>query len=68
MSEPLRVLQILTNLDRDGMETMTINFYRRMNRSLVQFDFLLHREKEGDYKAEARSLGARVHRVLRRDP
>ena len=68
MSEPLRVLQILTNLDRGGMETMTMNFYRCMDRSLVQFDFLLHREKEGDYEAEARSLGARVYRVPRQNP
>ena len=68
MSEPLRVLQILTNLDRGGMETMTMNFYRRIDRDLVQFDFLLHREKEGDYEAEALSLGARVYRVPRQNP
>ena len=50
------------------METMTMNFYRHMDRSLVQFDFLLHRQKKGDYEAEARSLGARIFRVPRQNP
>lgn len=68
MIKPLRVLQILTNLDRGGMETMTMNFYRYIDRKRVQFDFLLHREKEGDYEAEARSLGARIFRVPRQNP
>ena len=68
MTKPLRVLQVLTSLDRGGMETMTMNFYRQMDRNRVQFDFLLHREKEGDYEVEARSLGANIYRVPRQNP
>ena len=68
MTEPLRVLQVMTSLDRGGMETMTMNFYRNIDRSRVQFDFLLHRDGEGDYEAEACSLGARVFRVPRQNP
>lgn len=68
MIAPLRVLQVLTSLDRGGMETMTMNFYRHIDRNRVQFDFLLHRSKEGDYEEEARSLGARVFRVPRQNP
>ena len=68
MSTPLRVLQVLTSLDRGGMETMTMNYYRHIDRERVQFDFLLHRSKEGDYEEEARSLGARVFRVPRQNP
>lgn len=68
MTEPLRVLQVLTSLDRGGIETMTMNYYRHMDRSLVQFDFLLHREWEGGYEEEARSLGARIYRVPRQNP
>ena len=68
MPESLRVLQVLTSLDRGGMETMTMNFYRHMNRNRIQFDFLLHREKEGDYEAEARSLGASIYSVPRQNP
>lgn len=68
MTGPIRVLQVLTNLDRGGMETMTMNFYRHIDRERVQFDFLLHRSKEGDYEEEARSLGANVYRVPRQNP
>lgn len=68
MSAPLRVLQVLTGLDRGGMETMTMNFYRHIDRERVQFDFLLHRKKEGDYEEEARSLGANVFRIPRQNP
>lgn len=65
---PLRVLQILTNLDRAGMETMTMNYYRHIDRARVQFDFLLHRSERGAYEAEARALGANVFRVPRQNP
>lgn len=68
MTDPIRVLQVLTNLDRGGMETMTMNLYRHIDRERVQFDFLLHRSKEGDYEEEARSLGANVFRVPRQNP
>lgn len=68
MSTPLRVLQVLTSLDRGGMETMTMNYYRHIDRERVQFDFLLHRSKKGDYEEEARSLGAHVFRVPRQNP
>lgn len=68
MTDSIRVLQVLTNLDRGGMETMTMNFYRHIDRERVQFDFLLHRSKEGDYEEEARSLGANVYRVPRQNP
>ena len=68
MTGATRVLQVMTSLDRGGMETMTMNFYRHIDREHVQFDFLLHRSKEGDYEEEARSLGAHVFRVPRQNP
>ena len=47
MSEPKRVLQVVTHMNRGGLETMLMNYYRQMDRSRVQFDFLTHREGEG---------------------
>ena len=43
MSEPIRILQVVTHMNRGGLETMIMNYYRKMNRNLVQFDFLTHR-------------------------
>ena len=55
MSEPVRVLVLDTVMDRGGAETMTMNYLRRMDRSKVQYDFLVNR----DYKAayEGRDCG-----------
>ena len=63
MSEPKRVLQVVTHMNRGGLETMLMNYYRQMDRSRVQFDFLTHREGEKDYDAEIRALGGRIYHV-----
>ena len=63
MSEPRRVLQVVTHMNRGGLETMLMNYYRQIDRSRVQFDFLTHREGEKDYDAEIRALGGRIYHV-----
>lgn len=57
---PLRVLQVLGRLDRGGAETMIMNLYRNIDRSRVQFDFVLHTQEECDYSEEVRRLGGRI--------
>ena len=39
-------------MNRGGAETMVMNYYRKINRDKVQFDFLVHREEEGAYEQE----------------
>jgi len=63
MSEPKRVLQVVTHMNRGGLETMLMNYYRQIDRSRIQFDFLTHREGEKDYDAEIRALGGRIYHV-----
>ena len=65
---PIRVLQIVTTMNRGGLETMLMNYYRHVDRSKVQFDFLVHRPEEGDYEKEIRSLGGRIYRVPALNP
>lgn len=38
-----RVLQVVTYMGRGGLETMLMNYYRQIDRSRLQFDFLVHR-------------------------
>lgn len=45
----LRVLQAVTCMDRGGLETTLMNYYRHIDRTRVQFDFLTHRAREGAY-------------------
>lgn len=61
----MRVLQVIGVMDRGGAETMVMNLYRAMDRSKIQFDFLVHEQREGDYDAEIRQLGGRFFRVPR---
>lgn len=63
MAAPVRVLHVVTVLDRGGTETLLMNYYRRMDRSRVQFDFIVHRDKRGAYEEEIEKLGGRVFRM-----
>ena len=42
---------------------MLMNYYRNIDRSKVQFDFLVHRDFEADYDREILSLGGRIHHL-----
>ncbi len=61
----LRVLQVIGVMDRGGAETMVMNLYRAIDRSKLQFDFLVHEQREGDYDDEIRQLGGRLFRLPR---
>lgn len=64
MTEPVRVLMLFTILNRGGAETMVMNYYRHINRSKVQFDFVVHREERGAYEDEIEQLGGRIYRMM----
>ena len=61
----IRVLQVIGVMDRGGAETMVMNLYRAVDRTKIQFDFLVHEQREGDYDAEIRQLGGRFFRLPR---
>ncbi|MCR5837101.1 MAG: glycosyltransferase family 1 protein [Lachnospiraceae bacterium] len=61
---PIRILQVLSSLDRGGAETMIMNYYRNMDREKVQFDFLVHYEKKGVYEDEITQLGGKIYRAF----
>lgn len=61
--QPIRVLNMFTIMDRGGAETMVMNYYRHIDRTKVQFDFLVHREQRGAYDDEIETLGGRIYRM-----
>lgn len=63
-----RILQVFTVLDRGGAETMIMNYYRQIDRSKLQFDFLVHREEKGAYEDEIESLGGKIYRMPQINP
>lgn len=61
--QPIRVLNLFTIMDRGGAETMVMNYYRHIDRTKIQFDFLVHREQRGAYDDEIEALGGRIYRL-----
>ena len=41
MTEPIRVAQIVGKMVGGGVEAVVMNYYRHIDRSKVQFDFLV---------------------------
>lgn len=60
-NEPKRILMIFTIMNRGGAETMIMNYYRNIDRSKVQFDFVVHRPQKGAYDDEIRLLGGKIY-------
>ena len=56
----LRVLHSVSNMARAGIETMLMNYYREMDRSRIQFDFLANKPVPGEYDAEIKIGRAHV--------
>lgn len=63
MGEPIRVLHVIGIMNRGGAETMIMNFYRKIDRTQYQFDFLVFHEEEGDYDKEIRELGGNIYHL-----
>ncbi|MBD9070111.1 MAG: glycosyltransferase, partial [Ruminococcaceae bacterium] len=57
-----RVLIVLGKLKRGGAETLVMNIYRTIDRSVVQFDFIVHTPDRYDYDDEIESLGGKIYR------
>lgn len=58
----IKVLQILSGLNRGGMEAFVMNVYRSIDKSAIQFDFLVGTEG-GAYEEEAKQLGATIYHI-----
>lgn len=56
----IRILQIVSTMDRGGAETFLMNVYRNIDRSSIQFDFLCHNRIEAAYTEEIRELGGKL--------
>ena len=60
MKQPLRVLQVISGIGSGGAEAFLMNMYRNVDRSKVQFDFLL-RSDENIYEDEINKLGGKIY-------
>lgn len=59
----IRVLHVLGALNRGGAETMVMNLYREIDRTKIQFDFIIHTTSHCDYTDEILQLGGKIYSV-----
>lgn len=66
--EPIRILHVVGTMNRGGTETLIMELYRHIDRSKVQFDFLIYNysDKPGAFDEEILSLGGKIYNAKRR--
>lgn len=67
MGEPVRVLHVLQRMEAAGVQTLLMSIYRNIDRSKVQFDFLVHYEERQFFDEEIEKLGGRVYKLSVRE-
>jgi len=58
---PVRILHVLGQLRRGGVETWLMHVLRNIDRDRFRMEFLVHDEQPGAYDEEVRRLGGRIH-------
>lgn len=66
--KPIRVLQVVTSMNMGGIENFLMSYYRHMDRTQVQFDFLKHRDTHDLFDDEILSMGGKIYAVPRINP
>ncbi|HYE10140.1 MAG TPA: glycosyltransferase family 1 protein [Patescibacteria group bacterium] len=59
----IRILRIVSVMDRGGIETQIMNIYRKLDRNNFQFDFLVTRDEKGIFDDEINKLGGQIYHV-----
>lgn len=63
MTEPIRVAQVVGKMVGGGVEAVVMNYYRHIDRSKVQFDFLVDSDSTLVPREEIESLGGRIFEI-----
>lgn len=62
-TRPIRAAQVVGKMFGGGVGTVVMNYYRHIDRSRFQFDFIVDSDSEAVPVSEIESLGGRVFRV-----
>lgn len=61
MSQPIRVAQIVGNMTYGGVSQVVMNYYRKINREKIQFDFFVYENSINPFKDEILSMGGNIY-------
>ena len=56
-----KVLMVVHEMNRGGIENFIMNLYRVMDRDVIQFDFVAHTDKKCDFDEEIEELGGTIY-------
>lgn len=59
----IKVLHIVSNMNRAGQETFLMNIYRAIDKKNVRFDFIVQTKEKCDYDDEIISLGGYIYHL-----
>jgi len=62
-SNPLRIAQIMGKMEKGGVESVVMNYYRHIDKNKIQFDFIVDSDSTCPQEQEILSLGGRVYKV-----
>lgn len=62
MNEPIRVAVVVAQFVTAGTKSYIMNYYRNIDRSRIQFDFIVNNTSDGNYQ-EIYDLGGKVYEI-----
>lgn len=65
MTRPIRVLQVMSRLQRTGIETFLMHVLRNLDRTRFTVDVAVHGDEVGAHEPEVRDLGSRIFHLPR---
>lgn len=61
--KPIHILHVFHGMDCGGAENAIMNIYKCIDKNLVQFDFLVHTNRNCFFDNEIKNLGGAIYRV-----
>lgn len=63
-NNPIRVLHMIAALEMGGSQSMVMSIYRSIDRSKIQFDFIIdHPDRDLELRKEIESLGGKIYNM-----
>ena len=65
MNQQIRILHVIGQMNRGGAEGMIMNIYRKIDRTKIQFDFVVHTDSICAFDDEIKALGGKIYNCPR---
>ena len=61
--KPIRILHYIGSLNTGGSQAMIMEIYRNIDKTKIQFDFIVDRKNELKFEEEIKNLGGKVYKL-----